>query len=258
MTFREDQLALLVDNSSRRYLITLKSGTYFHCHHGRVEHDSIIGRDPGSVVISEMGRKLTVLRPTYVDYILKMPRGAQVIYPKDAAMITMFGDIFPGATVLESGTGSGALTMALLRAVGAKGRVISFDVREDFQSIARRNIERFCPNEFPALDLRLGDVTESAPDVLCDRMVLDLPEPWEVLKIGEQWLKPDGIITAYMPTVTQVVRLVDALNLGGCWSSIQTSETLRRTWKVEGMAVRPDHRMVAHTAFITTARLMVR
>ena len=257
MKLEAGDLVLLVDRKGRRYLVTLEPGQSFHSHHGVLSHDAIIGTVEGSEVESSMGRRMRVLRPTLAEYVVKMPRGAQVIYPKDVGAILVEADIFPGARVLEAGTGSGSLTLALLRAVGPKGTVHTFDVREDFQTKAMRNIERFAgadPN-YGTVEAKLADIYEpGAIHVEVDRAVLDLTEPWRALPTLERCLRPGGLVVAYMPTVPQVQNLVGALQRG--WGMVRTFETLQRGWNVDGLSVRPDHRMVAHTAFLVVARRM--
>ena len=250
----EGERVLLLDRKQRRYLITLKAGGEWHSHHGFVPHSDIIGLREGSTVTTTKSSKLLVVRPTSGDWTVKSPRGAQVVYPKDQAMIVSLADICPGATVAEAGAGSGALTAALLRAVGPTGRVISFELRDEHADIAERNvIERF--GGAPAnWELRRGDVVEGLAAIDCDRVVLDLAEPWTVLKVAADALHPGGIVLGYTPSVVQVARLREALDADARWGLAQTSETLVRGWYVEGQAVRPDHRMVAHTAFLTTAR----
>ena len=257
MTLQAGETVLLVDRKGRRYLITLEVGGSFHSHHGPISHDVIIGVQEGSDVETSMGRHYRVLRPTLAEFVLKMPRGAQVIYPKDVGPILVETDIFPGARVLEAGTGSGSLTLALLRAVGPKGTVHTFDVREDFHTKALRNIERFTAGDptYGTLDARLGDMYEDEISVDVDRVVLDLTEPWRALPTIDRCLRPGGILTAYMPTITQVQNLIPALQQG--WAMVRTFETMQRGWTVDGLSVRPDHRMVAHTAFLVTARKVI-
>lgn len=250
----EGDKVLLLDRKRRRYLLTLRSGAEWHTHHGFVPHDDIIGLCEGSTVRTTKGSNLLVVRPTSGDWTVKAPRGAQVIYPKDQAMIVALADICPGATVVEAGAGSGALTSALLRAVGPHGRVLSFELRDEHADVAERNVgERFggVPDNW---ELRRGDVVEGLAEVSCDRVILDLAEPWTVLKVAADALHPGGIILGYTPSVVQVMRLREALDADPRWGLAQTNETLVRGWHVDGHAVRPDHRMVAHTAFLTTAR----
>jgi tRNA (adenine57-N1/adenine58-N1)-methyltransferase catalytic subunit len=247
-------LVLLVDKRGRRYLITLEAGGSFHSHHGVLDHDAIIGVEEGAELESSMGRRFRVLRPTLAEFVLKMPRGAQVVYPKDLGPILIEADIFPGARVLEAGTGSGSLTLALLRAVGPKGTVHTFDVREDFHRKALKNIERFVGSDpnYGVLDARLGDLYADEIAVDVDRVVFDLTEPWRALGTVERCLRPGGVLCSYVPTVPQVQRLVEALGRG--WTMVRSFETIQRGWTVDGLSVRPDHRMVAHTGFLVVAR----
>jgi tRNA (adenine57-N1/adenine58-N1)-methyltransferase catalytic subunit len=248
-------LVLLVDTRGRRYLVDLCAGDAFHSHHGPVAHDEIIGAPEGTMVSSSLGRRYFAFRPTLADYVLKMPRGATVVYPKDLGPILVHADIFPGARVLEAGTGSGALTLALLRAVGPKGTVHTFDVREDFHRRAIDNIERFSMDDpnLGSLDARIADVYTDPIPVEVDRVVLDLTEPWRALPVVERALRPGGILCCYLPTITQVQRVCEALHTRA-WAFVTTFETLYRGWTVDGLSVRPNHRMVAHTAFLVTAR----
>jgi tRNA (adenine57-N1/adenine58-N1)-methyltransferase catalytic subunit len=245
---------LLLDRKGRRWLLTLTMRGEFHYHAGVVAHAALIGQPEGSTVRSSKGSTLRALRPTAADWTVKAPRGAQVIYPKDQAMIVALADIGPGAVVVEAGAGSGALTSALLRAVGTEGRVISFELRDEHADVAERNVaERFggIPENW---ELRRGDVLEGLPGTTCERLVLDLLDPASVLGPGAIALLPGGILCAYTPTVPQVMRLHEALAADPRWGLAETVESLVRGWHVDGLAVRPNHRMVAHTAFLTTAR----
>ena len=253
--FEAGERALFIDRRGRRYLVTLRVGIQFHTHDGFVEHDTVIGATEGSRVFSSTGVPFVVVRPSLTDFILKMPRGAQVIYPKDIAAIVMSADVFPGATVLEAGTGSGALTLGLLRAVGEAGRVITYEARQDFAERARANIESFLGKIPDALEMRHGDVTEAIITDPIDRVVLDLPEPWRVIPVAITALRPGGVFCSYVPTVPQISHTSEALRAAG-FIDVTTTETLVRPWHVEGQSVRPDHRMVAHTGFITTARYL--
>ena len=243
---------LLLDRKQRRYLITLAPGGEFHSHAGPVAHDDLLGRDEGLEVRSARGSRFRAFRPTLSDFVLKMPRGAQVIYPKDLAPILMLADVFPGARVFESGIGSGALSMTLLRA-GAD--ITAYELREDFAARAQANVTAFLGEE--VLD-RYRVQVRSAYDGIdergLDRVVLDLPEPWQVVPHAAEALRPGGILVAYTPSVAQVMQLRDALDAGP-FDLAATLEVLHRGWHVEGQAVRPDHRMVAHTGFLTHARL---
>ncbi len=245
---------VLTDRKRRRYLIELEPGGEWHSHAGMLHHDDIIGGREGSALRTNKNMEVTVLRPTREDFVLKMKRGAQVIYPKDQAMIVAAADIRPGATVVEAGAGSGALTMALLAAVGPAGRVVSFERREDHLKVARRNVARWHGGEPDNWEVHLGDVGEALPDLAPHRVVLDVLEPWLLVDAAARALAPGGILLAYMPTVPQVMRLTETLDDDGRFAPAQTTETLVRPWDVKGLSVRPSHRMVAHTAFLTTGR----
>jgi tRNA (adenine57-N1/adenine58-N1)-methyltransferase len=245
---------LLVDRKGRRYLITLEPGGQFHYHSGSITHDDVLGQPEGVRVRSTKGGWVRVFRPTAADWTVKAPRGAQVVYPKDQALIVGLADIGPGMTVVEAGAGSGALTCALLRAVGDHGQVISFELRDDHADIAERNVVRRFGEAPPNWSLRRGDVAGGLEELSCHRVVLDLLEPWEVCKPSASALFPGGILCAYTPTVPQVMRLHEALIEDGRWGGTETVEALLRPWHVAGLAVRPDHRMVGHTAFLTFAR----
>jgi tRNA (adenine57-N1/adenine58-N1)-methyltransferase catalytic subunit len=247
---------LLIDARDRRYLVMLATGKQFHSHMGTLDHDDLIGQPEGTRVSASGGAKVLAFRPTLSDYVLKMKRGAQVVYPKDVALILVYADIFPGATVLEAGTGSGSLTLALARAVGESGRVISYELREDHHEQGARNVTAWYEGlggKPENLELRVGDVFEGIPEEGVDRMILDLPEPWHAIGPATESLAPGGIFCAYLPTIPQVSQTVEAMRRGG-FSLIQTMEGLVRTWNVEGQSVRPDHRMVAHTGFLITGR----
>jgi len=252
--FTDGERVLLTDRKGRRYLITLRAGADFHFHGGMVAHDALLGQPEGSSAVSSRGQRLLALRPTAGDWTVKAPRGAQVVYPKDQAMIVNLGDIAPGTTVVEAGAGSGALTCALLRAVGPTGRVTSFELRDEHADVAERNVAERFGGTPPNWELRRDDVLTGLAGLDCDRVVLDLLDPAAVLKVAVDALHPGGILVAYTPTVPQIMRLREALDADPRWGLAQTTETLVRPWHVDGLAVRPDHRMVAHTAFLTTAR----
>lgn len=245
---------LLVDSRKRRHLITLAVGGEFHTHAGIVRHDDLIGSDEGTTVRTSRGVRLVAVRPTLAEYILEMPRGAQVIYPKDIGPILVLADIFPGAQVLESGIGSGALTTALLRAIGPQGKVTGYEIREDFSERARANVEAFLGPDQP-LTVEVRDVYEGIDERGLDRILLDLPEPWRVVGHAIESLRPGGILCAYLPTILQVGRLREEL-AAGPFGMTETVEILQRGWHVEGQSIRPDHRMVAHTGFLTVTRLL--
>jgi tRNA (adenine57-N1/adenine58-N1)-methyltransferase len=231
----------------------LEPGKTFHTHRGGLAHDDLIGCPEGSVVTSSGGTAYLALRPLLADYVLSMPRGAQVIYPKDAAQIVMMGDVFPGAGVLEAGVGSGALTCSLLRAVGPAGHVTSYEVRQEFADIARRNVEAFFGAVPANWTLRVGDVA-GCDETGFDRIILDMLTPWEVLDMVERALIPGGVFIGYVATTPQLSELVEALRERGGFTEPRAWESLVRDWHAEGLAVRPDHRMIAHTAFLVSSR----
>ena len=244
---------VLIDNRQRRYLVTLEPGGEFHSHAGVIPHDQVIGSLEGSEYRTASNARFIGLRPTLNDHVLKMPRGAQVIYPKDLGPIFLLADIAPNQKVFESGVGSGALSTALLR-VGA--RVTGYEIREDFAETARSNVEQFLgPEALDRYEIKMRDAYEPHDDHGFDRAVLDLPEPWQVVPHLESSLRRGGILVAYNPSVIQVQNLRRRLGEGP-WALIETVEVLNRTWHVEGLSVRPDHRMVAHTGFLTHARLI--
>jgi tRNA (adenine57-N1/adenine58-N1)-methyltransferase len=242
----------LTDPKGRHFSLVLEPGQSYHTHRGAVAHDKLIGAPEGSVVHSAANTPYLALRPLLPDYVLAMPRGAQVIYPKDAAQIVTWGDVFPGARVLEAGAGSGALTLSLLRAVGPAGTVTSYEVREDHLEHAERNVERFLGEHPSNWTVHLGDVLDAAGTY--DRVVLDMAAPWEVLGTVRTVLVPGGVLVGYVATTTQLSSLTEALREQACWTEPQAWESLVRPWHSVGLAVRPEHRMIAHTAFLVTAR----
>jgi tRNA (adenine57-N1/adenine58-N1)-methyltransferase catalytic subunit len=247
----------LVDKKGRQYALTLKTGETYQFSGQTIPHDTLIGRPDGTVVALSGGKKMLALRPTFGDYVLKMPRGAQVLYPKDLALMPMWADVYPGARVFEAGTGSGALTMALLRAVGPAGLVVTYEMREEFARTALNNIHRYMGPASNLISLRKNayEGIELLDDGLpFDRVVLDLPEPWQVIPHAATSLRSGGIYLSFVPTVPQITQTVDALERATVFGMIHTFETLLRTWSVQGRSVRPDHRMVAHSGFITVAR----
>lgn len=252
--FSGGERALLVDDKERTYLITLREGGSFHFHGGVVSHADIIGAPEGTIAVSREGNRLACFRPRLSDFVLKMPRGAQVVYPKDLAMILMGADIFPGARVLEAGTGSGALSMALCRAVGPQGRVVTYEMRAEFQTKAAENVGTFF-GEIPGwLEMRSGPLQDVAGSgETYDRVVLDMPEPWETLDALDEVLACGGVVASYLPTTGQIQTFCLALEKRR-YGQIHTVETLVRSWHVTERSVRPDHRMVAHTGFVITAR----
>ncbi|KMS84164.1 tRNA (adenine-N1)-methyltransferase [Prauserella rugosa] len=250
--FRVGDRVQLTDPKGRHYTIVLAEGEQYHTHRGAIAHDDIIGKPEASVVTSVGGTSYLAIRPLLSDYVLSMPRGAQVIYPKDAAQIVMWGDIFPGARVLEAGAGSGALTCSLLRAVGGDGSVTSYEVRDDHAEHAERNVERFFGTRPDNWELHRGDVADHDGEV--DRIILDMLSPWDVLPTVARNLVPGGVLVVYVATTTQLSAVTEALREQQCWTEPQAWETVLRPWHVVGLAVRPEHRMVAHTAFLLTTR----
>ena len=252
--FREGDQALILDRRGRRYLEKLNLEAEFHSHLGNLPHTDVIGKSEGVRLATNRGHWLLVMKPTMADFTRQMPRIATVVYPKDLGAILVFGDIFPGAQVLEAGTGSGAVTIALLRAVGGTGHVTSYDVREDMIGRARANIE-VVSGETSCLTLKLGDVYEGFEETGLDRIVLDLPEPWQVVRHAAEALVPGGLFLSFLPTVLQFHELTKSLRHQGEFDMIETIELLLRPWSVGGRSVRPAQRMVSHTGFITTARI---
>ncbi|WP_246227495.1 tRNA (adenine-N1)-methyltransferase [Mycolicibacterium helvum] len=245
----------LTDPKGRHYTMVLNPGSEFHTHRGAIEHDAVIGLPEGSVIKSTNGDAFLVLRPLLIDYVLSMPRGAQVIYPKDAAQIVHEGDIFPGARVLEAGAGSGALTCSLLRAVGPGGQVISYEVRDDHAVHAQRNVATFFGQDPDNWKLIIGDLVDSdLAEASVDRIVLDMLAPWDVLDTVARLLIPGGVLMVYVATVTQLSKTVEALREQQCWTEPRAWESLQRGWNVVGLAVRPQHNMRGHTAFLISAR----
>lgn len=253
--FQPGDRVQLTDPKGRLHTVVLAPGKIFHTHRGGLAHDDLIGSPEGSVVTSSGGTAYLALRPLLSDYQLAMPRGAQVIYPKDSAQIVAQGDIFPGARVLEAGAGSGALTCSLLRAVGPAGELHSYEQRPEFAEVARRNVEAFFGGPHPAWHLHVGDVAGATEGDL-DRIVLDMLAPWEVLDTVERALLPGGVLVGYVATTPQLSELVEALRSRGSFTEPRAWESLVRDWHVDGLAVRPDHRMIAHTAFLVTSRRM--
>jgi tRNA (adenine57-N1/adenine58-N1)-methyltransferase len=251
--FEPGDRVLLFDSKGRKYLLTLTRGGEFHTHAGPIAHDQLIGREEGTVVRSSRGARYTGVRPTLAEVVLKMPRGAQVIYPKDLGPILMLADVFPGARILEAGVGSGALSMTLLRA-GAE--VVGYELREDFAHRARANVVAFLGEAvLNRYRIEARDAYDGIDETGLDRVVLDLPEPWRLVKEAETALRPGGILVCYLPTITQVAQLREAVD-HSAFGMAETLEVLQRSWHVQGQSVRPDHRMVAHTGFLTAARLL--
>jgi tRNA (adenine57-N1/adenine58-N1)-methyltransferase len=256
--FRAGDRVQLTGPKGRLNTITLETGQVFHTHRGMVEHDSLIGLPDASVVTATNGDEYLALRPLLGDFVMSMPRGAAIVYPKDAAQILSLGDIFPGATVVEAGVGSGALSLWLLRGIGPTGSLTSFERREEFATVAKANVVTFLGAEPDNWTVTIGDLVESLPTAVeagtVDRVVLDMLAPWECLDVVADALTSGGVVLCYIATVTQLSRVAEAVRATGMFTDPDSSETMVRGWHVEGLAVRPDHRMVAHTGFLLTAR----
>lgn len=255
---REGDRVQLTDPKGKLHTITLQSGMQWHTHRGWIEHDHLIGQNEGVVVTTTGGTAYLALRPLLTDYVLSMPRGATIVYPKDAAAIVMAADIFPGAVVVEAGAGSGALSITLLRAVGPHGWVHSFEKRPEFADVARRNVEGFL-GQVPNWELRLGSLQEQLPiaglgDV--DRVVLDMLAPWECINEVADVLRPGGVLLCYVATTTQLSTTAEAMRAHGEFTEPIATESMIRGWHLEGLAVRPEHRMIGHTGFLITTRRM--
>lgn len=251
---RAGETVQLTDPKGRQHLVVLAEGKEFHTHRGSIQHDALIDGPEGVVVTSAGGTPYLVLRPLLSDFTVAMPRGAAVVYPKDAAQIVQMADVFPGARVVEAGAGSGALAMSLLRAVGDHGRVSSYERRADFAEVARTNVERFFGGPHPAWRLTVGDLVEACDDRDVDRFVLDMLAPWDVLDTVAGALVPGGLVCCYVATTTQLSRVVETLRGHGSFTEPTAWESLVRGWHVEGLAVRPQHRMIGHTGFLVTSR----
>ncbi|OFT22209.1 tRNA (adenine-N1)-methyltransferase [Arthrobacter sp. HMSC08H08] len=256
--FKVGDRVQVTDERRRVHTLTLKEGGEFHTHVGVLFHDQLLGQPEGSVIENSEGVRYQALRPLLKDFVLSMPRGATVVYPKDAGQIVTMGDIYPGARVVEAGIGSGALTISLLRAVGDTGLVHSFERREEFADIARGNIAAMFGEVPPSFRLSLGDfqdrVVEEHKPGSVDRVVLDMLSPWECLDAVATVLAPGGVWVNYVATVTQLSRVIEAIRSDGRFTEPEAFESMVRGWHVEGLAVRPDHRMVAHTGFLMTTR----
>ncbi len=256
--FRMGDRVQLTGPKGRLHTITLREGGELHTHHGVLRHSQLVGQPDGSVVANSGGHEYLALRPLLRDFVMSMPRGAAIVYPKDAAQILAEADIFPGATVVEAGVGSGALSLWLLRAIGAEGRLVSFERRDDFAAVARANVETFV-GEVPAnWDVVVGDLAAELPQAVdaasVDRIVLDMLAPWECIDVVADALTPGGVVVCYVATATQLSRVAEYIRGTGLFTEPDANETMVRGWHVEGLAVRPDHRMVAHTGFLVWAR----
>lgn len=251
--FETNEPVVLLDRKDREYLARLDQRRAIAIRGGKIAAEEIIGRDEGSVVRSSMNEPFLVFRPSLPQLIPNLPRSAQVIYPKDIGPILIWADLFPGARVIEAGVGAGALSMALLRAIGPNGQLISYEIREDFAQLAQKNVAKYF-GPAPNWTVKSGDVATALEETGVDRVVLDLPEPWQVVERAWNALRPGGILLCYLPTVLQIKTLVDALREDRRFACIETTETLMRWWHFKGMSARPQHRMIAHTGFLTSAR----
>ncbi|CAB4574578.1 MAG: methyltransferase domain-containing protein [Actinobacteria bacterium] len=246
----------LTDPKGKLYSFTIVPGKEWHTHKGWITHDDLIGLPEGSVVSTTAGLSFSAFKPLLADFVLTMPRGATIVYPKDAAMIVGVADIYPGARVLEAGVGSGALTISLLRAVGDNGIVHSIERREDFAKIARTNVEDYFQNNCKNWTLEVGDLQDQEFDSQFDRVILDMLAPWECIDVSAKALRPGGVFLAYVATSTQLSATAEALKNDGRFTEPESSETLVRGWHHEGLAVRPQQRMIGHTGFIIHSRRM--
>ena len=252
-TLRDREPVVLLDRKGRSYLRTLRRGGRMSIRGAPIPCDDVIGHPEGSTVATASGERLLVLRPTYAQLIPSLPRQAQPIYPKDVGPLLLWGDIGPGHLVVEIGTGPAALTLALLRAVGPTGWLVSYELREDFAEMARDNVARF-HGAAPNWTLRVGDALAGIVERDVDRMVIDLAEPWTLLEQAARALRPGGVLTAFVPTALQIKQHVDALAAHPCFGAVEAFETLLRFWHVGARSLRPEHRMVAHTGFLVIAR----
>ncbi|WP_029149701.1 tRNA (adenine-N1)-methyltransferase [Microbacterium indicum] len=256
--FRYGDRVQLTGPKGKLHTMTIREGGEWHTHQGVLRHEVLVGRPDGSVVQNDMGHEYLALRPLLRDFVMSMPRGAAIVYPKDAGQIVVQADVFPGAVVVEAGVGSGALSLSLLRAVGETGRLLSFERRMEFAEVARANVETFFGEEPAWWEIHEGDLAEALPrDVengTVDRVVLDMLAPWEVLPAVSDALTPGGVVLCYVATATQLSRVAEFLRDYGSFTEPEASETMVRGWNVDGLSVRPDHRMVGHTGFLITAR----
>jgi tRNA (adenine57-N1/adenine58-N1)-methyltransferase len=246
----------LTDEKGKLYSFYLVAGAQWHSHKGWINHDSIIGLLEGSVVISSNGSKYQVMRPLLNDYILSMPRGATIVYPKDSALIVGYADVFPGAKVLEAGAGSGALSISLLRAIGVDGELVSVEARSEFLDVARENVSKYFGYVPKNWKTHLGRVQDIELEQNFDRVIYDMLAPWDALDVAARALKPGGVICCYVATTTQLSRIAEAIKESGLFSEPESFESLIRYWHHEGLAVRPQHSMNAHTGFLLISRKM--
>ncbi len=254
--FSEGDRIQLTDPKGKMYTFTIIPGKEWHTHKGWIVHNDLIGLPEGSVVSTSAGLKFTAFKPLLGDFVLSMPRGATIVYPKDAAMIVGVADVFPGAKVIEAGVGSGALSISLLRAIGQDGELSSFERREDFADIARENVKTYFGEVPSQWKLTVGSVQESSTDQKYDRVILDMLAPWECVAFAADVLRPGGVFLAYVATTTQLSSTAEALKDDGRFTEPLSSETIVRDWHHEGLAVRPMQRMIGHTGFLIVSRRM--
>lgn len=254
--FSEGDRIQLTDPKGKMYTFTITAGKEWHTHKGWIVHNDLIGLPEGSVVSTSAGLKFTAFKPLLGDFVLSMPRGATIVYPKDAAMIIGVADVFPGAKVIEAGVGSGALSISLLRAIGKDGKLCSFERREDFAAIARENVKTYFGSIPSQWQLEVGSVQESSVDEKYDRVILDMLAPWECVAFAADVLRPGGVFLAYVATTTQLSATAEALKDDGRFTEPLSSETIVRDWHHEGLAVRPMQRMIGHTGFLIVSRRM--
>jgi tRNA (adenine57-N1/adenine58-N1)-methyltransferase len=254
--FKYGDRVQLTDAKGKMYSITLTQGLEWHTHKGMLKHDDLVGIPEGSIVVTNQDLKFQAFRPLLADFILSMPRGATIIYPKDAAMIIGIADIKPGVRVLEAGLGSGALSISLLRAIGEKGLLHSVEVREDFAEISEKNVVSYFGGKPDNWNLTIGALQDQRYESDFDRVVLDMLSPWDCLEVASKALLPGGVLIAYVATTTQLSRMAEAIKESGNFTEPESSETIVRSWHHEGLAVRPQHRMIGHTGFLIFARRM--
>ena len=255
-SFQYGDRVQLTDAKGKLYSITLTQGAEWHTHKGMLKHDALIGLPEGSIVATNQDLKFQAFRPLLADYVLSMPRGATIIYPKDAAMILGIADIKPGVRVLEAGVGSGALSIHLLRAIGAKGVLHSVEMREDFAEISEKNVSSYFGAKPTNWNLTIGALQDQTYEADFDRVLLDMLAPWECLDVASKALVPGGVFMAYVATTTQLSKIAEAIKESGNFTEPESSETIVRGWHHEGLAVRPQHRMIGHTGFLIFARRM--
>jgi tRNA (adenine57-N1/adenine58-N1)-methyltransferase len=244
----------LTDAKGKMHTITLVADREWHTHNGWLVHNEVIGKPEGSVVETTGGLKFLAFRPLYADYVLSMPRGATIVYPKDAAMIVGMADIAPGVRVLEAGVGSGALSIAMLKAVGPTGYLSSFERRDEFAEIATKNVTDYFGERPANWDLTVGSVQEAIHPHKFDRIILDMLAPWDCVDMAASVLEPGGVFMSYVATTTQLSQVAEAIKASAQFTEPESFESIVRGWHHEGLAVRPQHRMIGHTGFLIMSR----